>query len=282
VQALSPTDLIAALDRSSIRRVTTHPGGQMVWRMWGSGYPLVLLHGGSGTWMHWLRNIEALARNFLVVVPDQPGFGESDLPTEETVTPDSFAAIVAAGVDAVLGERQFTYVGFSMGAAVAGHAAPLATTRLDRIVLVGAAGFHLTSPPMEPLQSWRRLPTEAEKEAAHRRNLSILMLHDPARIDDLAVHIQTRNSLQVRLRKLHLSTHSRLADRLGQTPAAISSIWGEFDAIATGYLDLRRDLVERIRPGSTFDVIPGAGHWVQYEAAEAFNRLLRERARPAA
>lgn len=278
----APADIVAALDRSSTRRITTHPGGRMVWRIWGSGYPLVLLHGGSGSWMHWLRNIEALARDFMVLVPDQPGFGESDLPAEETVTPDSFAALVQAGVDAMLGDQHFSYAGFSMGAAIAGHAAPLAGTRLDHLVLVGAAGLRLASPPMQPLQSWRRLPTDAEKAAVHRRNLSILMLRDPARIDDLAVHIQARNSVQVRLRKINLSTHSVLAERLAQSRAAISSIWGERDAIADGYLDLRRDLIESIRPGSSFDVIPGAGHWVQYEAAEAFNTLLRERLRPSA
>ena len=26
--------------------------GSMVWRVWGSGPPLVLLHGGYGSWMH--------------------------------------------------------------------------------------------------------------------------------------------------------------------------------------------------------------------------------------
>ena len=31
------------------------------------------------------------------------------------------------------------------------------------------------------------------------------------------------------------------------------------------------------KPGASFDVIPGAGHWVQYEAPDAFNRLLRKR-----
>ncbi|MEG2631610.1 MAG: alpha/beta hydrolase, partial [Comamonas sp.] len=47
------------------RRVTTPiaEGGQMVWHVWGEGaggLPLVLLHGGSGSWTHWVRNIEAL------------------------------------------------------------------------------------------------------------------------------------------------------------------------------------------------------------------------------
>jgi pimeloyl-ACP methyl ester carboxylesterase len=31
-----------------------------------------------------------------------------------------------------------------------------------------------------------------------------------------------------------------------------------------------------IQPGARFEVIPGAGHWVQFEAAERFNPLLAE------
>jgi pimeloyl-ACP methyl ester carboxylesterase len=31
-----------------------------------------------------------------------------------------------------------------------------------------------------------------------------------------------------------------------------------------------------IQPNARFEVIAGAGHWVQYEAADQFNRLLAE------
>jgi pimeloyl-ACP methyl ester carboxylesterase len=33
-------------------------------------------------------------------------------------------------------------------------------------------------------------------------------------------------------------------------------------------------MLQKIQPGAWFEVIPGAGHWVQYEAAEEFNRVL--------
>jgi pimeloyl-ACP methyl ester carboxylesterase len=31
----------------------------VVWRSWGSGPPLLLLHGLHGSWMHWVRNVAA-------------------------------------------------------------------------------------------------------------------------------------------------------------------------------------------------------------------------------
>jgi CubicO group peptidase (beta-lactamase class C family) len=38
-------------------------GPSVTWRRFGSGPHLVLLHGGHGSWLHWVRNIEFLARH---------------------------------------------------------------------------------------------------------------------------------------------------------------------------------------------------------------------------
>jgi len=65
------------------RCVPFGPGGAIHWRLFGEGEPLVLVHGGHGSWLHWVRNIEALAKQYRVLVPDLPGFGDSgDLPAD--------------------------------------------------------------------------------------------------------------------------------------------------------------------------------------------------------
>src|SRR3546814_8575896 len=58
--------------------------GRMSWRVWGDGPPLVLLHGDFGSWTHWLRNVSRLAAYFRVIVPDMPGYGDSDRSEEHT------------------------------------------------------------------------------------------------------------------------------------------------------------------------------------------------------
>ncbi len=71
-----------------------------IWRRWGEGPPLVLLHGGAGSWTHWIRNIDALAADRTLWIPDLPGLGDSPLPPE----PRDHAAI--AGVRWIVrGER---------------------------------------------------------------------------------------------------------------------------------------------------------------------------------
>jgi len=282
--AAAPADIIAALDRAAMRRETVHDGRRVVWRVWGSGPILVLFHGGSGSWLHWIRNIAALAEDHTVVVPDLPGFGESDTPPEP-VTPDSIAALLKPHLDQAIGpDTPLRLAGFSLGAHLASHLAPLLGERLEHVVLVGVPGLRDVPqpPPIPPLRSWRKLPTDAEKQDAHRFNLGALMLHDPVAIDELALAVQTRNSLQFRIRTMDIRNLSRIPERLAQSRARLSTIWGERDVIAAPYLEERRALFARLRPEASFDVIPGAGHWVQFEAPDAFNRILKARLRESA
>jgi pimeloyl-ACP methyl ester carboxylesterase len=269
--------LIDTLDKAATRRLTPVGDGDLVWRLWGQGEPLVLLHGGTGSWMHWMRNIEDLSRDYLLLVPDIPGSGESAPPTMPTNV-EQVAAALVAGIDAILGpERPFKLVGFSMGGLISGYVAQHAGERLTHLVLVGAVGTTARRHPMAPMTSWRRLPTDDAKRAAHRTNLGILMIADPDAIDEAAVYMQHHNAERSRVRGKHINPTGDLSTTLPAFKGRLSSIWGERDATAGPYLEDRREKLEQFKPGSSFDVIPAVGHWVQYEAPDAFNRLLRQR-----
>ena len=274
--AKSSAEFIGALKRTGTRHTTPNGAGEVVWRSWGSGYPLVLLHGGTGSWMHWARNIEPLARDFRVIVPDIPGSGESSSPP----APISAAAIAATmheGLKTIIGpDTGFALAGFSMGGLIAGYLTQLSGTRAQCLVLVGSTATGAPRATMTPLQSWRRLPTDAQKQAAHRKNLGILMIHDPAKIDELALYIQTRNAEVSRVRGKHVSHTGSLAECLPGFAGRLAGIWGRHDATAVPYLAERKAFVQKIQPSASFDIVPGAGHWVQYEAHETVNRRLRE------
>jgi pimeloyl-ACP methyl ester carboxylesterase len=276
----TPAEFVAALDRASTRRTTPNGAGEVVWRIWGQGYPLVLMHGGTGSWMHWVRNIEDLARDFMVIVPDIPGSGESGSP-EPPITAERVAAVLAEGLKTIIGpDSGFAIAGFSMGGLIAAYVASLSGTRAEHLLLVGSTGTNLPRGPMAPLVSWRRLPTDEAKRAVHRKNLGILMIHDPAKIDDLAVHVQAENAGRSRVRGKHVANTGTLVDSLSGFKGKLAGIWGEQDPTAAPHLAERRDLLRQIQPGAPFDIIPGAGHWVQYEAHEPFNRWVRERLKP--
>ena len=60
-----PSAVVGTSVEASARHERTACGdGSMVWRVWGDGDPLVLLHGATGSWNHWLLNIPALAGRF--------------------------------------------------------------------------------------------------------------------------------------------------------------------------------------------------------------------------
>jgi pimeloyl-ACP methyl ester carboxylesterase len=273
---MSPSDFLAAVDRASTRHTTPLASGEIVWRIWGEGAPLVLLHGGTGSWMHWVRNVEALANDRMVIVPDLPGSGESgDL--DPPVSAERIALALVSGLRSIIGaETRFAVAGFSMGGLVAGYVAQQAGACVETLVLVGASGTGGTRAQMEPLQSWRRLPTEAEQRVTHRKNLGILMIRNPGKIDDLAVEVQTRNAQRSRVRGKHISHTGALECCLPGFPGRLAGIWGEHDATAAPHLAERRERLQQFKPGASFDIVPGAGHWVQYEAHEPFNRRLRE------
>ena len=65
----SPESQIAAIENQAERLTTASGDGTMVWRRWAakepaSARPVIFLHGGSGSWRHWIRNIEPLRRTF--------------------------------------------------------------------------------------------------------------------------------------------------------------------------------------------------------------------------
>ena len=277
IQTNARPALIDTLDNTATRRTTPVGDGDLIWRIWGSGEPLLLLHGGTGSWMHWMRNIEDLSRDYMLLVPDIPGSGESAAPELPTDV-EKVAATLLAGVDAILGkERHFAVAAFSMGGLIAGYVAKLADERVTSLVLVGAVGTTARRGVMAPMRSWRRLPTDDAKREAHRINLGILMVRDPDAIGEDAVYMQHHNAERSRVRGKHINPTGDLSKTLPEFKGRLASIWGEHDATAGPYLYERREKLEQFKPGASFDVIPGAGHWVQYEAADAFNRLLRRR-----
>ena len=258
------------------QRVETPCGdGSMVWRIWGSGPPLVLLHGGYGSWMHWIRNVLVLARRFTVIAADLPGLGESATPPEPH-SGEGLARIIVDGLATILpGKERFHLPGFSFGGVLGGHVAALLGDQVRGFTIVGSNGLGL---PRQPTQLERQKPggTVEELLAIARHNLGVLMIADKDKIDDLAVYIQYMNAPRGRVRSRRFSRTDTLIRALPRVTAQLSGIWGGRDAGAYPYLDERKCVLEQIQPSLRFEIIPGAGHWVAYEAADRFNPILAE------
>ncbi|UFN48440.1 alpha/beta fold hydrolase [Roseomonas sp. OT10] len=271
-EAASAAEALEQVQMASRRRETPCGAGTMVWHLWGEGPPIVLLHGGAGSWRHWVRNIPALSRSRTVLAADLPGLGESAMPPEP-YGPDSLGGIVAAGLTELLPPgAACDLVGFSFGALIAGHVAAAAASSVRSLVLVGAGALGV---PRGPIRLERvRDKTGAERRAAHRANLERLMLADPVHVDDLALEIQEWNSSRARVASVPFATSASLSGVLPRVPAPVAAIWGERDAPAAPDLPGRIAALRQARPDASVRIIPGAGHWVAYEAPAAFHATL--------
>lgn len=271
-----------------VRHETAFQSARTVWHVWGgvAAPTLVLLHGGSGSWTHWLRCIAPLRdAGWCVLVPDLPGFGDSDLPLGCTDV-DDLAPHLHAGLQqlqtAGLCAGSVSVVGFSFGG-MAG-ALWLAAHPQDaaQLVLVGVPGLGLAVKDRTPLKGWRHLPTPQAQDTVHRHNLMVLMLHAPAALDDLALKLHTANVQRDRMPRRRLSSTDIVAKALPSLSAKVSAIFGEHDALYGGRLsELAWAMPRMARQWGSWQVVAGAGHWVQHEKTDDFVSALLAALRPA-
>jgi len=246
----------------------------MVWRLWGSGPPVVLLHGGSGSWTHWARNIMPLARHFTVWAPDLPGFGDSGLPLGVD-TAEALVDIVSSGLnDVVSPPAPVSLVGFSFGGIIAGLLAARQRDRIRTLVLIGAGGLALGAAPTRQLVRITPEMTLAETRAAHRENLEILMIADPTRIDEAAVDAQMENVRRARFKIGEIPFSDALLRALPRITARLVAVWGARDVFPASSPERRRATLAAHHPEVDFRVIEGAGHWVNWEEADVVNTML--------
>ena len=235
---------------------------------------MVLFHGGAGSWRHWLRIIPRWSDRRLVLVPDLPGLGESDLPPEPA-TMEAIAGIVVRGLEALtLPGEACDVVGFSFGATVAAHVALLLGERCRSTTLVGAGGLVPMRRPIV-LEKVRGKTGDALVEA-HRTNLARMMIADPARIDALALALQDWNSRHARLDTRGFVAEGALLRALRQLRRPVDAVWGAEDQPAYWGLPEREAALRALCPEARIRIVPKAGHWIAFENAEGLDAVLRE------
>jgi pimeloyl-ACP methyl ester carboxylesterase len=270
---MSGPAIIERLERTARRHATPCGDGELAWREWGEGDAVVLLHGGFGSWLHWVRNIEPLAARRRVLAVDLPGLGDSALPAEP-VGPDTVGAPIAEGLETLLpAGTGCDLVGFSFGGLVAGQVAKRLGARVRSLTLVGASGLGLPRRRVELVRRTPRMAPEALREA-QAYNLRALMLFDTRRVGALAMAVQAHNDARARIKSRRISLGDSLRQALPALRGRLNGIWGEHDVTATPGAEGQRALLAALHPEVDFRVIPDAGHWVQFEAAEAFDAAL--------
>lgn len=237
--------------------------------------PVVLLHGGSGSWTHWVRSIGPLLEaGHDVWALDLPGFGASDVPAG-VVDADGMLPTLAQVLKTQFPLQAVRLVGFSFGGMTAGMLAAAYPHLVQQLVVVGAPGIGLSNKHPFRLKGWRHLPEPRDQLLTHIYNLGELMVHDTRCIDRDTVALHVANVRRDRLPRRRISSTDILLQSLAQVQCPVTAIYGACDALYPGTLDEVETLMAaHATLWQGMQRIAGAGHWVQYEKPTAFHAAL--------
>jgi pimeloyl-ACP methyl ester carboxylesterase len=251
----------------------------------GSGPPLVFVHGLSGSWQNWLEQLPVFARDHRVVAFDLPGFGASEMP-DWPISISGDARWLDALYDA-LGIDAAAVVGNSMGGFIGAELAIAFPSRVERLVLVSAAGLTVEYQRDERALAVLRtldkrlaayaawLGTRSDELARRpraRRMIFGLVAHRPDLLPAPLVAEQIRGSGKPGfVPALDALTSYPIRDRLPEIGCPTLIVWGTEDRLVPV-----RDADEfaRLIPNARKVVWPQTGHMAMLERPAAFNRLL--------
>lgn len=273
---------LAALQRleQSAEMVRTDFGdGVIVVRRWapyqsghGERAPIVLLHGGSGSWRHWLKTIPALLEQRTVIAVDTPGFGDSDMP-QTPVTFGLLGQIIATGLKPLIAHGAH-FAGFSLGSFIAPHAALALGAPIHSLTLIhGHFWGAMNYTPRGSLKRWRHIDSVEERREILRFNLGQLMLAHPQNADDLTLDIYAGDLAKARLR-VETFIHGLDTSILQRVNAPIMAIAGALDPTGIPSVAGQMNLLKREMPDVRTHLISDCGHWAMWEAPERINELM--------
>ena len=261
----------------------------MVYRVTGSGPPVVLIHGMLNSSSHWQAVALQLAGEYTVIAPDLIGHGDSAAPRGD-YSLGAHAASIRDLLSAV-GIERATFVGHSLGGGVAMQFFYQFPQRVERLVLISSGGLgHEVSPMLRTAA----LPGISLLLSAtiHERPLRALMtagsrlrergIGAGVYLQAIARALSPLETSDARAAFLH--TLRSVIDVHGQRVSATDRlyllesmptliVWGERDHT----IPLRHGRsAHRAIPHSRFRTLPQAAHFPHLEDAGGLASILRQ------
>jgi 3-oxoadipate enol-lactonase len=238
----------------------------------GSGDLVVFLHGIGGNKRNWHPNLAAFAAHWHAVAWDARGYGESD---DYAGTLDflDYTRDLVRVLD-FFGAHKAHVVGLSMGGRIALDFAALHPDRLLTLTLCDThRGFaHFSE---EKKQEFVRLRREPLEQGGTPKDIAVPVARSlcsprakPGAFEQL-VDSLSRLHKESYLKCIEASVRAETHGRLEDIRVPTHVIVGSDDTLTTP--EMCREIAEAI-PGARLTVIPAAGHLVNIEQPDAFNR----------
>jgi pimeloyl-ACP methyl ester carboxylesterase len=259
----------------------------------GIGPPVILLHGFPEFWYSWRHQIPALAEaGFRVIAPDLRGYNESAKPPGIRNYRLSLLIEDVAALIADAGARRAAVVGHDWGGVIAWLLATHRPELVDRLAILNAphpAAFRRELRHRD--QRWRswyilffQLPVLPEwllaagdyalvpRMLARTVRAGAFTAHD-IRLYQRALARPGARTASLNYYRAAWSFRETTIRQIHPISAPTLLIWGEKDRYLS--VGLTKGLDKWV-PNLRIERLPDAGHWVQNEAPDAVNRLLRD------
>jgi pimeloyl-ACP methyl ester carboxylesterase len=235
---------------------------------------VILLHGLGSSYQAWQFNVAALAGDYHVIAPDQIGFGRSDKPLLK-YTVSTYVDFLDKFMSELKIEKA-TLIGNSMGGWISALTAIKYPQRVERLILVDAAG--IKSANIDPKLIWK-LNFSSRDEVREMLKLSFynqaLFASDAAIDEALKRGLTSGDGYTVSslIESIIRDDGDFLNTRLGAIKQPTLIIWGKYDRLVP--LSDAETFKAAIA-GSRLVVIDKAAHLPQIEAAQEFNKTVLE------
>jgi len=251
-------------------------GEQLFYRESGQGTPLLLLHAGIADSRMWQPQMDTLARDFLLIAPDQRGYGQSPIPNG----PFSYHEDVAALIEG-LDQEALWLVGASFGGRVAIEFCLAYPQKVRGLVLVApvVSGFEGCEAMDAFDEEEERLLEAGDMVGATELNMR-MWVDGPFRSEEQVsqevrariAEMQYQAFLVPTPDKAELIRPGRPAtEQLEKILTPTLIILGELDLPAV--VEHGNALAQGI-PGARLEIIPETAHMPTMEEPETFNSLL--------
>ncbi|MDD9956302.1 MAG: 2-succinyl-6-hydroxy-2,4-cyclohexadiene-1-carboxylate synthase [Anaerolineaceae bacterium] len=249
----------------------------------GSGPPLLLLHGFTGSHANWAHLQAGFAEHFLTHVVDLPGHGKTDTPGDATRCRQELVSADLVALMARCGHNRFNLLGYSMGGRLALALTLCFPDKVTALVLESASPGLPTAAERERRQQQdEALAGKIEAEGVRR------FVEEWEQLPLFASQRQLPSSVRNALRQQRLgnSAHGLATSLRGAGTGTQYSCWSQIPQLKTptllicGELDAKFcDLARRMvsaNPALKLRQVAGAGHCVHLEQAQSFQRAAMD------